>query len=82
MEMPSEQIMIKSDSEPVTKPVPRPFSIEALMSDCGPRRNTHFVPWEPQHQFVHNNTKDTDSEESVEMDLVQDLSNRSQKDGK
>ncbi|XP_072395739.1 uncharacterized protein [Diabrotica undecimpunctata] len=81
MEMPSEQIMIKSDSEPITKPVPRPFSIEALMSDCGPRRNTNFVPWEPQHQFVHNNIKDTDSEESVEMDLVQDLSNRSQKDG-
>ncbi|CAG9856249.1 unnamed protein product [Phyllotreta striolata] len=69
----------------ITKPAPRPFSIEALMSDCGPRRGAvELSPkgWEPvRGQFVHGNVcKDTDSDGSVDMDLAQDLSNRSQKD--
>lgn len=75
-------------SEPVTKPVPRPFSIEALMSDSGPRRTTNVIPWNispPLHQHMHyhvKDTRDTDSDTSLDMDLAQDLSNRSQKDGK
>ncbi|XP_056633327.1 homeobox protein unplugged-like [Diorhabda carinulata] len=76
------EISSSEGCESMTKPVPRPFSIEALMSDCGPRKSTNnFIPWEQQNnQFVHCN-KDTDSDGSVEMDLAQDLSNRSQKDG-
>ncbi|KAJ8924463.1 hypothetical protein NQ315_007260 [Exocentrus adspersus] len=92
MEIPSSDGIVKSvdSSEELTKPVPRPFSIEALMSDCGPRRNVaNMVPWttspslQLQHgQFVGRDARDTDSDGSLDMDLAQDLSNRSQKDGK
>lgn len=83
--------MVKAmdSSEQLTKPVPRPFSIEALMSDCGPRRAVaNIVPWTTtpslhvQHnQFLGKDSRDTDSDGSLDMDLAQDLSNRSQKDG-
>lgn len=75
-------------SEPVMKPVPTPFSIEALMSDSRPRRTTNVIPWNispPLHQHIQYHVKDsrdTDSDTSLDMDLAQDLSNRSQKDGK
>lgn len=88
MEIPSsEPLPITISSEPVTKPVPRPFSIEALMSDSGPRRTTNVIPWNisPLHQQIHyhgKESRDTDSDTSLDMDLAQDLSNRSQKDGK
>lgn len=88
MEIPSsEPLPMTLSSEPVTKPVPRPFSIEALMSDSGPRRTTNVIPWNispPLHQQMQYNVKDprdTDSDTSLDMDLAQDLSNRSQKDG-
>lgn len=89
MEIPSsEPLPMTLSSEPVTKPVPRPFSIEALMSDSGPRRTTNVIPWNISptlhHQMQYNvkDSRDTDSDTSLDMDLAQDLSNRSQKDGK
>lgn len=94
MEVPSTETVMKkptsSDGETLTKPVPRPFSIEALMSDCGPRKNDHnnshiAATWNlavPQHfQVNSNHCRDTDSDGSLDMDLAQDLSRRSQKDG-
>lgn len=89
MEIPSsESLPMTMSSEPVTKPVPRPFSIEALMSDSGPKRTiTSVMPWNispPLHQQIQYHAKesrDTDSDTSLDMDLAQDLSNRSQKDG-
>ncbi|CAG9763938.1 unnamed protein product [Ceutorhynchus assimilis] len=58
------------------KPVPRPFSIEALMSDCVPRK--------VETSFVYDNVKSSDlmsSDDSGDnMDLAQDLSRRSRKD--
>ncbi|CAG9821668.1 unnamed protein product [Phaedon cochleariae] len=86
MDLPSSESLLKTiESAPMTKPVPRPFSIEALMSDCGPRRSTGMVPWgippAYQHQGQYQQlNRDTDSDGSVDMDLAQDLSNRSQKD--
>ncbi|KAJ8963097.1 hypothetical protein NQ318_018561 [Aromia moschata] len=72
--------------EQLTKPVPRPFSIEALMSDCGPKRTTNVMPWTVSppavpRQFHGRDARDTDSDGSLDMDLAQDLSSRSQKDG-
>lgn len=89
MEIPSsEPLSMTINSEPVTKPVPRPFSIEALMSDIGPRR-TNVIPWnispplqQQIHQYHGKESRDTDSDTSLDMELAQDLSNRSQKDGK
>ena len=88
MEIPSSEPLMKTmSSEQLTKPVPRPFSIEALMSDCGPKRTSNIAPWNmspplhPQHQFHGRDSRDTDSDGSLDMDLAQDLSNRSQKDG-
>ncbi|XP_023017966.1 uncharacterized protein [Leptinotarsa decemlineata] len=86
MELPSGETFLKTvESEPRNKPVPRPFSIEALMSDCGPRRTVDVTPWgvasHQQNQFLVRDSRDTDSDGSVDMDLAQDLSNRSQKDG-
>ncbi|XP_066142327.1 homeobox protein unplugged-like [Euwallacea fornicatus] len=82
----------QQDSLPA-RPVPRPFSIEALMSDCGPRRSDHegvaVLPWRiaqnnnaAQYQDVREfNSRDSDSESSLDMELAQDLSRRSRKDG-
>lgn len=88
MEIPSsEPLPITISSESVTKPVPRPFSIEALMSDSGPRRTTNVIPWNispPLHhqiQYHGKESRDTDSDTSLDMELAHDLSNRSQKDG-
>ncbi|XP_060534117.1 homeobox protein unplugged-like [Cylas formicarius] len=87
MELPTSDTDIKESSEAVTKPVPRPFSIEALMSDCGPRRTVNHVnswdlsPARNQQYHAREITRDTDSESSLDMDLAQDLSRRSQKDG-
>ncbi|XP_044264554.1 homeobox protein GBX-2 [Tribolium madens] len=84
MEVPSsETIMKPTMGETLTKPVPRPFSIEALMSDSGPKRN-NSIAWNlalPHQQYQVNNCRDTDSDGSVDLDLAQDLSRRSQKDG-
>ncbi|ENN78226.1 hypothetical protein D910_09973 [Dendroctonus ponderosae] len=77
MEFPAghHQTEIKSaqDSLP-SRPVPRPFSIEALMSDCGPRKA------QTSPNVRDFTTRDTDSDNSLDMDLAQDLSRRSQKD--
>ncbi|KAJ3648737.1 hypothetical protein Zmor_020516 [Zophobas morio] len=84
MELPSSETIIKpvtTISETLTKPVPKPFSIEALMSDSGPKRSTN-IAWNlalPQHYQLNN--RDTDSDGSLDMDLAQDLSRRSQKEG-
>lgn len=74
------------------RPVPRPFSIEALMSDCGPKKTHQVVPvlpWNlsPTHNEQYQNSRDfnsrdTDSDNSLDMELAQDLSRRSRKDGK
>lgn len=99
MEVPTSESLIKpiTTSENLIKPVPKPFSIEALISDNGPKK-TNPMPWNNifhnspinnhthhhhNHHQIHHN-KDTDSEEgSLDMDIVQDLSNRRcDKDGK
>lgn len=67
-----------------TKTVPKPFSIEALMSDCRPKNISNNVnnAWNLstnhyQH-FQHQIMRDTDSEEgSLDMEYAQDLSRRS-----
>lgn len=91
MEVPSsenEQTLTNSEITTVTKPVPRPFSIEALMSDCGPKRNSNVIPWNITQPLIQHNqyqmkdSRDTDSDGSLDMELAQDLSNRSQKDSK
>lgn len=67
--------------ENLIKPVPKPFSIEALISDSGPKRSTNT--WESVHQYHPPQiTKDTDSEGSLDLDLAQDLSRRSEHEGK
>ncbi|EFA07474.2 homeobox protein unplugged [Tribolium castaneum] len=82
MEVPSSETVMKPTlSETLTKPVPRPFSIEALMSDSGPKRNNSLAWNFTNQQYQVNNCRDTDSDGSVDMDLAQDLSRRSQKDG-
>lgn len=78
--------------EPVTsemiKPVPKPFSIEALISDTGPntKANSNHNQWHTSatvyNNFQHHISKDTDSEGSLDLDLAQDLSRHSQKDSK
>lgn len=88
MDIPTSEALIKpiSSSDNLIKPVPKPFSIEALISDTGPRK-TNPIPWSNifnnptinHHNHLHNNhnhNKDTDSEGSLDMDIVQDLSNR------
>lgn len=89
MEIPSsEPLPMTISSEPVTKPVPRPFSIEALMSDSGPRKTTNILPWNispalhQQMQYNNKESRDTDSDTSLDMEMAKDLSNRSQKDCK
>lgn len=66
------------------KPVPRPFSIEALMSDCGPKRVMQNPPWSIAPQYFHYPSqiaRDTDSDDSnLDLEYAQDLS-RSEKDG-
>lgn len=82
MEMSSSETIttpVTTISETLTKPVPKPFSIEALISDSGPKRNNN-ISWNlaiPQQYQISN--KDTDSDGSMDMDLAQDLSRRSQK---
>lgn len=84
MELPTSESLLKpmTASENLIKPVPKPFSIEALMSDSGPKRSNP-TPWEMFHNQHRHVGKDTDSEGSLDMDLVQDLSSRRcEKDGK
>lgn len=70
------------------KPVPKPFSIEALISDTGPntKANSSHNQWATSatvyNNFQHQITRDTDSEGSLDLDLAQDLSRHSQKDSK
>lgn len=82
----SEGIIKDVPSEVIIKPVPRPFSIEALMSDTGPKKTTTTITpgWNgPEfHNYQHHIHRDTDSEGSLDLDLAQDLSRHSQKDGK
>lgn len=105
MEVPTSEALMKpiSSSESLIKPVPKPFSIEALMSDTGPRRmnptapswsnifspsvnqqnNIHNLHHHHHHHHQHSIGKDTDSDGSLDMDIVQDLSSsrRCEKDG-
>lgn len=82
MEIPSKEILNSGMSSEVIKPVPRPFSIEALMSDTGPKRtNQTWNPAASVHAYHQQITRDTDSEGSLDLDLAQDLSRHSQKDG-
>lgn len=87
MNVPGEETMENVPSE-VIKPVPRPFSIEALMSDTGPKKTSSTGVWSScdysnnYHQHHHVINRDTDdSEGSLDLDLAQDLSSHSQKDG-
>ncbi|XP_022913772.1 homeobox protein unplugged-like [Onthophagus taurus] len=107
MEMKSDEDAAKAVTsvEELIKPVPKPFSIEALIGDDRPRRKINNNPWEVvvhqsyqhhhsehhhlhqidgriQNVVVHQNVghRDTDSDGSVDMDLAQDLSSRSQRD--
>ncbi|KAK4884153.1 hypothetical protein RN001_000424 [Aquatica leii] len=81
MEMTSSKTILRPTSETLIKPVPKPFSIEALIGDSIPRKPTS-LPWNTAQSYIHQHhiqiTKDTDSEGSIELDLSQDLS--SQKD--
>lgn len=85
MEESSKETTVVSNE--IMKPVPKPFSIEALMSDTGPKRTTshHQHQWTDAtvycNSFTHQVSRDTDSEGSLDLDLAQDLSRRSQKDG-
>lgn len=88
MEVPSSEALIRQvQSEPLIKPVPKPFSIEALISDTVPRRAPPAGPttWCGTQAFLHRQhlqiTRDTDSEGSTDLDLAQDLSRHSQRDG-
>lgn len=81
MEVPSTNEQLKNSEQ--TKPSPRPFSIEALMSDCVPTNKRIISPWtitSTPHSVYHIG-RDTDSEASLDMELAQDLSRRSEKDG-
>lgn len=85
MEVPTSDALLQQpiSSEPLKKSVPRPFSIEALMSDCGPKKETNIGSFQwglSPPQNYHHSGRDTDSDGSVDMDLAQDLSRRSQKD--
>lgn len=87
MESPSSELITGSASnEMLNKPVPKPFSIEALISDTGPKRdNSIYNQWSSPvayNSFQHRVYRDTDSEGSLDFDLAQDLSTQSQKDGK
>lgn len=84
MEMPGEDVTQNDVPSEVIKPVPRPFSIEALMSDTGPKRTSNTGIWNSCdfRNYQHQISKDTDSEGSLDLDLAQDLSRHSQKDGK
>lgn len=85
MELPNSDTIIKpmTSSENIIKPVPRPFSIEALMSDSVPKRTVTNM-WSPIQPYNHMNpqisTRDTDSDGSLDMELAQDLSRRSDKE--
>lgn len=87
MEVPTSESVVRpiTSTENLIKPVPKPFSIEALIRDDGPRRKINN-PWDIQNQYSHQThhqaTRDTDSDGSLDMDLAQDLSRRSQRDGK
>lgn len=97
MEVPSSEALIRHQvpsSESLIKPVPKPFSIEALISDTVPRKPP--TPWCTSQNFIHHqnhnqqlhhqqqitSARDTDSEGSIDLDLAQDLSRHSQRDGK
>lgn len=82
----SEQISTTSE---MIKPVPKPFSIEALISsDTKPnlKTNNNHNQWSSSvtvyNNFQHQISRDTDSEGSLDLDLAQDLSRHSQKDSK
>lgn len=86
MDVPTSEALVRpvTSTEKLIKPVPKPFSIEALIGDDGPRRKINN-PWDTAnqyHQQNHQSTRDTDSDGSLDMDLAQDLSRRSQRDGK
>lgn len=74
----------------VMRPVPRPFSIEALIGDEGTRRaeadggvRGNEGQWTAATAYGagFQHRRDTDSEGSLDLDLAQDLSRQSQKDG-
>ncbi|XP_017777236.1 PREDICTED: homeobox protein unplugged [Nicrophorus vespilloides] len=72
-----------ASSENHIKSVPKPFSIEAIMSDTLPRSRPPN-PWNtspPQLVHPYVSHRDTDSDGSLDMELAEDLSRRSQRDG-
>lgn len=73
-----------TSSENIIKPVPKPFSIEALMSDDGPKRTSTPNVWTSIQTYNHHPhiSRDTDSEGSLDLELAQDLSRRSERDSK
>lgn len=77
MEVSSGEALIRHvpTTEALIKPVPKPFSIEALISDTVPRRISTNT-WTSSPSFIQHLhlTKDTDSEGSLDLDLAQDLS--------
>lgn len=87
--MQSQSTGLTIETSDMIKPVPKPFSIEALISDTGPniKSNNNQHQW-PASATVYNNfhqhhqiSRDTDdSEGSLDLDLAQDLSRQSQKD--
>lgn len=92
MEVPNSESLIRQipTTEVLIKPVPKPFSIEALISDTGPYKNSTLPSWCGGQNFIHNQhhhhqqqiNRDTDSDGSIELDLAQDLSRNSHRDGK
>ncbi|XP_050305841.1 homeobox protein unplugged-like [Anthonomus grandis grandis] len=98
---PQTEIKSSMAEDPIqARPVPRPFSIEALMSDYTPKKtimhhqSAPVLPWNlsPTHghepyisttnvREFSTSSRDTDSDSSLDMELAQDLSRRSQKDG-
>lgn len=84
MEPPSSETISGSVSSELIKPVPKPFSIEALISNTEPKRtNNIYNQWAPATVYSyqhHVSNRDTDSEGSLDLDLAQDLSRHSQKD--
>ncbi|XP_018324389.1 homeobox protein unplugged [Agrilus planipennis] len=70
--------------EAIIKPVPKPFSIEALIGDTDSKRSVTMTWCNSPCYYPSNqahSVKDADSDGSLDLDLAQDLSRQSQKDG-
>lgn len=82
MNVPTGESVVRpvTTTENLIKPVPKPFSIEALIGDTPSNKSSNS--WSsPPHQHLHT-SRDTDSDGSLDIDLAQDLSRRNQRDSK